>query len=83
MYTSQVDWAVVDAVQRVAAVRGVSMAQVALAWLLSRPAVTAPIVGATKLAQLEDGIAAVELELTPEECAMLEAGYTPHPVIGH
>jgi aryl-alcohol dehydrogenase-like predicted oxidoreductase len=83
MYTGLVDWAVVDAVQRVAAARGTSMAQVALAWLLSRPAVTAPIVGATKLAQLEDAIAAVELELTPEECTELERHYTPHKVLGH
>ena len=83
IYTGQVDWAVVDAVERVATARGVSMAQVGLAWLLSRPAVTAPIVGATKLAQLEDAIAAVELVLTPEECAALEACYTPHKVLGH
>ena len=83
MYTGQVDWAVVDAVQRVAAARNVSMAQVGLAWLLSRPAVTAPIVGATKLAQLQDAAAAVELVLTAEECAALEEHYTPHKVLGH
>ena len=83
MYTGQVDWAVVDAVQRVAAARNVSMAQVGLAWLLSRPAVTAPIVGATKLAQLQDAVAAVELVLTAEECAALEEHYTPHKVLGH
>jgi len=83
MYTNQVDWAIVDAVQRVAAARGTSMAQVALAWLLSRPAVTAPIVGATRLAQLTDAIAAVELELTAEECVELERPYTPHKVLGH
>ena len=83
MYTDQIDWTVIDAVQRVAAARGVSAAQVALAWLLSRPVVTAPIVGATKIAQLEDAMAAVELELTADECAELEAGYTPHKVLGH
>jgi len=83
MYAGQVDWAIVDAVERVAVARGVSMAQVALAWVLSRPGVTAPIVGATKLAQLEDAVAALALELTAEECAMLEAPYTPHRVIGH
>jgi aryl-alcohol dehydrogenase-like predicted oxidoreductase len=83
MYTDEVDWEVVEAVQRIATARGVSMAQVALAWLLSRPAVTAPIVGATRLAQLEDAIAAVELELTPDECAELEKPYTPHRVLGH
>lgn len=83
MYTDQIDWAIVDAVGRVASARGVSAAQVALAWLLSRPVVTAPIIGATRLAQLEDAVAAVELDLTAEECAELEAGYTPHKVLGH
>jgi aryl-alcohol dehydrogenase-like predicted oxidoreductase len=82
MYTGQVDWEILDVVQRIAAARGVSAAQVALAWLLSRPAVAAPIVGATKLPQLEEAIGAVELELTPEERAELEAPYKPHKVIG-
>lgn len=83
IYTGQLDWAVVDAVERVAGTRGVSMAQVALAWLLSRPGVTAPIIGASKLAQLDDAIAAVELELTAEEIVALEEHYTPHKVLGH
>jgi aryl-alcohol dehydrogenase-like predicted oxidoreductase len=83
MYEGRVDWEIVDAVQRIATGRGVSMAQVALAWLLSRPAVTAPIIGATKLPQLEDALGAVEIELSAEEMAELEAGYRPHPVIGH
>ncbi len=83
MYTGQIDWEVVDAVERVAKARGVAMAQVALAWLLSRPGVTAPIVGASKLPQLDDAIAAVELELTAEEIAALEKHYTPHKVLGH
>jgi aryl-alcohol dehydrogenase-like predicted oxidoreductase len=83
MYQGQIDWEILDAVQHIATARGVSAAQVALAWLLSRPAVTAPIVGATKLPQLEDAIRAVELELSPEECAALEAPYKPHKVLGH
>jgi 1-deoxyxylulose-5-phosphate synthase len=83
MYTGQVDWAIIDAVQRVAEARGISAAQVALAWLLAKPAVSAPIVGATKLSHLEDAITAVEVDLTPEEIAALEAGYTPHKVLGH
>jgi aryl-alcohol dehydrogenase-like predicted oxidoreductase len=83
MYEGQVDWEIVDAVQRIADRRGVPMAQVALAWLLSRPGVTAPIVGATKLPQLDDAIQAVELQLTDEEIMALEAGYRPHPVLGH
>ena len=83
MYTDNVDWAVVDAVEAIATERGVSMASVALAWLLSRPGVTAPIVGTTKLLQLEDAIAALDLVLTAEETTRLEAGYRPHPVLGH
>jgi aryl-alcohol dehydrogenase-like predicted oxidoreductase len=82
MYEGQIDWEVVDAVQRIAKARGVSAAQVALAWMLSRPGVTAPIIGASKLPQLQDAIAAVELELTPEECAELEKPYRPHKVLG-
>ena len=82
MYAGQVDWEIVDAVQRIAAARGVSAAQVGLAWLLSKPAVTAPIIGATKLPQLDDAIDAVELTLTAEEIAALEAPYRPHRVLG-
>ncbi|HZD74660.1 MAG TPA: aldo/keto reductase [Actinomycetota bacterium] len=77
------DFDVVDAVREVAAERGVPPARVALAWLLSRPAVTAPIVGATKLAHLDDAVAALELHLTADEVARLEAPYRPHPVLGH
>ncbi len=61
MYTNNVDWGIVDAVQRISADRGVSAARIALAWLLSKPAVTAPIIGATKLPQLEDAIGAVDV----------------------
>ncbi|MCC6931058.1 MAG: aldo/keto reductase [Gemmatimonadaceae bacterium] len=82
LYDHPADWDVVDATIRVAARRGVQPAQVALAWLLSRPAVTAPIVGTTRLEQLEAAVAAVDLSLTPEECAELEAPYQPHPVRG-
>ena len=74
-----------EIVQRVAAVaeaRGVPRAQVALAWLLSKPVVTSPIVGVTKPQHLEDALTAVDLELTPEETASLEEPYTPHPVVG-
>jgi 1-deoxyxylulose-5-phosphate synthase len=82
MYEGRIDWEIVDAAQRIAKARGVSAAQVALAWLLSRPGVTAPIIGASKLPQLQDAIAAVELELTPEECTELEKPYRPHKVLG-
>ncbi|EFL27105.1 aldo/keto reductase family oxidoreductase [Streptomyces himastatinicus ATCC 53653] len=77
------DFDIVDAVREVAGERGVSPAQVALAWLLSRPAVTAPIVGATKPAHLEDAVAAVDLTLTEEETTRLETPYRPRAVQGH
>jgi aryl-alcohol dehydrogenase-like predicted oxidoreductase len=76
------DWAVIDSVRMIARARGVPPAQVALAWLLSRPVVTAPIVGATRLTYLDDAAAAVDLELDPEEIASLEAPYEPHRVVG-
>jgi aryl-alcohol dehydrogenase-like predicted oxidoreductase len=82
MYTDNVDWAVVDEVQRIAKARGVSAAKVALAWLLSKPALTAPIVGATKLSQLEDAIGAVDIQLSMDEIAALEKPYTPHAPLG-
>jgi 1-deoxyxylulose-5-phosphate synthase len=77
------DFEVVDVVRAVAAERGNSPAQVALAWLLGKPAVVAPIVGATKLRHLEDAVAAVEESLSEDEVARLEAPYRPHPVLGH
>ena len=79
----EADFEVVDAVASVAAARGVPAAQVALAWLLGRPGVAAPIVGATKLSHLDDAVAAVELELTDDEVKLLEAPYVPHPIRGH
>jgi 1-deoxyxylulose-5-phosphate synthase len=82
MYADE-DFDVVDEVRGVAAERGVSPAQVALAWLLGRPGVTAPIVGATKITHLDDAIAAVDLHLTEEETKRLEARYRPHQVLGH
>jgi aryl-alcohol dehydrogenase (NADP+) len=81
--TAAADRAVVAAVERVAAARGVPMAQVALAWVLAKPGVAAPIVGVSKMAQLDDALAALEIALTAEEVASLEAPYVPHPVAGH
>jgi aryl-alcohol dehydrogenase (NADP+) len=63
--------------------RGVKPAQIALAWLLAKPGVTAPIVGASKPPQLEEAIGALEIRLDAEEIAALEAPYQPHPVLGH
>lgn len=78
----EADRPVVDAVGEIAEHRGVSRAQVALAWMLSKPAVTAPIVGATKPQHLQDAVAAVSLELTPDEIATLEKPYVPHDIRG-
>jgi aryl-alcohol dehydrogenase-like predicted oxidoreductase len=82
MYT-EADDAVVQAVADVAKARGLPLAQVALAWMLHRDVVTAPIVGATKPGQVEDAVAAVDVDLTAEEIAALEAPYVPHPILGH
>ena len=80
--TEEADRAVVDRLGEVAARRGVPRAQVALAWLLGKPAVTSPIVGATKPHHLEDAVAALSLELSPDEMGRLEEPYVPHPVLG-
>lgn len=80
---SEHDFDVVDVVEAIARERGIPMAQVALAWLRTRPGVTAPIVGITKLRHLEDALEAVEVVLTDEEVRRLEAPYVPHPVLGH
>jgi len=83
LYSQPTDFDVVDAVSEVAADRGVPPAQVALAWLLAQPGVTAPIVGATKPGHMEDALAAEALELTDEELKRLESPYVAHPVLGH
>ncbi|HVA05141.1 MAG TPA: aldo/keto reductase, partial [Acidimicrobiales bacterium] len=83
LYDQPTDFDVVEAAQGVADARGVSSAQVGLAWLLSKPGVTAPIVGSTKLSHLEDALAAEQLTLSPDEIAALEKPYVPHPVLGH
>lgn len=82
LYDQPSDWEVVEAVKKVAAERGEPPARIALAWLLSKPAVTAPIVGATKLRHLDDAIQAAEIELSDEEIAIVEAPYRAHPVRG-
>jgi aryl-alcohol dehydrogenase-like predicted oxidoreductase len=82
LYRPDLDVAVVDRAAEVAAGRGVATAQVALAWLLHQPGVTAPIVGATRLEHLEDALAAEQLSLSEEERKRLEEPYLPHPVSG-
>ena len=81
--TQASDRGVIDRVQQVAGGRGVPAAQVALAWLLQKPGVTSPIIGASKPHHLEDAVAALELKLAAEEMAALEEPYLPHPLLGH
>jgi aryl-alcohol dehydrogenase-like predicted oxidoreductase len=83
LYTMPSDFDVVERCVTVAAERGAPSAQVALAWLLHKPGVSAPIVGATKPGHLADALAAEDLTLTAEEISRLEEPYVPHPVLGH
>jgi aryl-alcohol dehydrogenase-like predicted oxidoreductase len=80
--TEDSDRRIVEAVAKIAAKRGVSRAQVALAWMLQKPFITAPIVGASKPNHLEDAVAALSLKLTDEETAALEQPYVPHRIAG-
>jgi aryl-alcohol dehydrogenase-like predicted oxidoreductase len=82
MYTRENDFNIAARVSEVAKARGLPDAQVALAWMLSKDGITAPIVGATKLNHLEDAAAAVSVQLSAEEIARLEEPYQPHPVLG-
>jgi 1-deoxyxylulose-5-phosphate synthase len=83
LYSQPTDFDVVDAVDAVAKERDVPAAQVALAWLLAKPAVSAPIVGSTKEHHLRDALAAEEIALTADEMEALEKPYVAHPVLGH
>jgi aryl-alcohol dehydrogenase-like predicted oxidoreductase len=80
--TEEADKRVVDRVAAVAKARGVPRAQIALAWLLHKPVITAPIVGATKLEHLDDALGSLEVKLSAEEIAALEEPYAPHAVVG-
>jgi 1-deoxyxylulose-5-phosphate synthase len=80
--TADADRKVVDAVAAVAKARGLPMAQIALAWVLAKPMVSSPIIGATKPEQLDDVLAALSVKLTADEVAALEAPYVPHGVVG-
>jgi aryl-alcohol dehydrogenase (NADP+) len=77
------DGAVIDKVTEIAKKRGVPNAQVALAWILAQPGITAPIIGASKASHLDDAVAALDLKLDADEMAALAAPYEPHPVMGH
>jgi aryl-alcohol dehydrogenase-like predicted oxidoreductase len=83
LYTQDKDQAVIDRVAEVAAARGVSSAQIALAWLLQKPGVAAPIIGATKLEHLEQALTASDLKLSDSEIDQLEELYEPHAIAGH
>jgi aryl-alcohol dehydrogenase-like predicted oxidoreductase len=83
LYSREDDFITAQRVSELAEARGLPMAQVALAWMLSKPVVTAPIIGATKPHHLDDAVAALSVQLTPEEIRLLEEAYQPHPVLGH
>ena len=83
LYYQESDFQVVDRVAQIAKNRGVNNVQVALAWILQQPGLTAPIIGATKANHLDDAVKALELKLEPEELKALEEPYRPHPILGH
>ncbi len=82
-HTEVADRRTVERLGEVARARGLPLSQVALAWLFDKPAVTAPIIGATRVAHLDDAVAALDVKLSPEEIAALEADYVPHGVVGY
>jgi aryl-alcohol dehydrogenase-like predicted oxidoreductase len=83
MYYQDDDFAVADRLTQVAQARGLPNMQVALAWILSKPGITAPIVGASKLPHLEDALSALTVKLSEDEVNQLEERYKPHPILGH
>ena len=83
LYYAEGDFTVADRAVELARKRGVKPAQIALAWLLAKPGVTAPIIGASKLPHLDEAVAALDMRLEPDEMAFLEEPYQPHPVLGH
>jgi len=82
LYTREDDFATAQRVSEVAEAHGLPMAQVALAWMLSKPVITAPIIGATKPHHLDDAVAALSVQLTPQDIKYLEEAYQPHPIRG-
>lgn len=83
MYYRDSDFIIVDRVTEIAKKRGVSNAQIALAWMLAKPEITAPIIGASKPHHLDDALAALDIHLDQEELKALEEPYEPHPILGH
>ena len=82
-YYHEQDFAIVDRISEVATRRGVKNAQVAMAWILQKPGITAPILGATKSAYIDDAVAAMSIKLTAEEMRSLEEPYQPRAILGH
>jgi aryl-alcohol dehydrogenase (NADP+) len=83
MYYSNADFAIADCAAEIAAKRGVAPAQIALAWMLQKPWITSPIIGAGKMHYLDQALAALEIRLDDDEMRALEAPYEPHPILGH
>lgn len=83
LYYRETDFEIVDRVLELAQRRGVTPAQIALAWMLHKPGVTGPIIGASKMRHLEEAVEAVEIDLSEEEMTYLEERYQPHPILGH
>lgn len=83
MYSEECDFAIADRVASVAHQRACSPSQVALAWVLRQPGVMAPVIGVTKETHLEEAVAALDIELSAEECRFLEELYRPHAILGH
>jgi 1-deoxyxylulose-5-phosphate synthase len=83
MYYEASDFATVDRVSALAKQRGATNAQIALGWMLHKPGIAAPIIGASKMYQLEDALKAVDVKLSDDEIKNLEEGYQPHPIMGH
>ena len=83
MYFREEDFTVAERAQDIAEQRGVTSSQIALAWMLSKPHITAPIIGASKMPHLEQAIAALDIQLPEDEVSSLEEAYQPHPVLGH
>jgi 1-deoxyxylulose-5-phosphate synthase len=83
LYRSDSDFDIINRLTGIATQRGLPSAQLALAWMLSKPVVTAPIIGASKPGHLEDAVASLDVKLTKDEITRLEELYQPHPVSGH
>ena len=83
MYYSDADFDVVDEIIEIAEARGATPAQIALAWLINKPGITSPIIGATKMQHLEEAVSALDIQLSEEEIKNIEDPYVPHDVLGH